>query len=177
MYMYIYIYTHTYIHSYTYISSYTLLDAGRGQRRAAVRAQLTPRTPRVRRHNNIKLDVIRVYIYIYICIHITSKKIILLFVHSFIHGAAIGTRPVRRRQRVSLAREIRNLPQRQTGPLARPKDQSQPQSEQPLSTSRKHEENSLVLIIHMIEIICIINVICHVLLYTSLIIVLIIVKQ
>ena len=39
---------------------------------------------------------------------------------SFIHGAAIGARPVRRRQRVSLAREIRNLPQRQTGPLARP---------------------------------------------------------
>ena len=39
---------------------------------------------------------------------------------SFIHGAAIGARPVRRRQRVSLAREIRNLPQRQTVPLARP---------------------------------------------------------
>ena len=38
--------------------------------------------------------------------------------YSFIHGAAIGARPVRRRQRVSLAREIRNLPQRQTGPLS-----------------------------------------------------------
>ena len=35
-------------------------------------------------------------------------------IHSFIHGAAIGARPVRRRQRVSLAREFRNLPQRQT---------------------------------------------------------------
>ena len=50
----------------------------------------------------------------------------------FIHGAAIGARPVRRQQRVSLAREIRNLPQRQTGPHARPRDQSQPQSKQPL---------------------------------------------
>ena len=43
--------------------------------------------------------------------------IIIIIIHSFIHGAAIGTRPVRRRQRVSLAREIRNLPQRQTGPI------------------------------------------------------------
>ena len=43
-------------------------------------------------------------------------------IHLFIHGAAIGARPVRRRQRVSLAREIRNLPQRQTGPQARPRE-------------------------------------------------------
>ena len=54
--------------------------------------------------------------------------LLLMLFYSFIHGAAIGARPVRRRQRVSLAREIRNLPQRQTGPLARPKDQSQPQT-------------------------------------------------
>ena len=64
------------------------------------------------------------YIYIYICIHsyivITITIInmiiysnIIITIHSFIHGAAIGARPVRRRQRVSLAREIRNLPQRQ----------------------------------------------------------------
>ena len=74
----------------------------------------------------IIISIITIIIIIMICV--ITVIIIISVIHSFIHGAAIGARPVRRRQRVSLAREIRNLPQRQTGPHARPRDQSQPQS-------------------------------------------------